>query len=320
MRRKRRLFQHRREVSQCHCLYLSSISTNLDSMFHSSLELDDKYAEVLRVMNEKLSAAEAKLSKSGDRIKDLEGEKKILEKEKAELVSRCQRYDENAQQHMNELEKMRLAHVQKAELKVIEMDTSNLKKQKATQSMLEEGRQRVAALSNIFTSRTITPTNFSALVHPQQHEPSAMARTEALQAVAPHYGVQQPHHQQYTNPMHPVGYTVGGGGTQPQLQQQPFVQQQQFEQQQYQQQQYPPNHTMQPHGNNVGGPMPPTHQQQYLQHTMQPAVFNVGGGGTQQQQQLPPQYHQNMQRRVFNDGDGGAGAFGRFCLLHIRIL
>ena len=291
-------------------------------MFHSSLELDDKHAEVVRVMNEKLSTTETKLNKSGDRIKDLEGEKKILEKEKAELVSRCQRYDENAQQHMNELEMMRLAHAQKAELKVIDMDTSNLKKQKATQVQLEEGRKRVAALSNtlITSRRNVTPTSFSALVHPQQHEPSAMARTEALQAVAPHYAVQQPHQQQYTNPMHPVGYTVGGGGTQPQLQQQPFVQQQQFEQQQYQQQQYPPNHTMQPHGNNVGGPMPPTHQQQYLQHTMQPAVFNVGGGGTQQQLQPPPQYHQNMQRRVFNDGDGGAGAFGRFCLLHIRIL
>jgi hypothetical protein len=262
-------------------------------------------------MNEKLSTAETKLSKSTERIKELENEKKILEKEKAELVLRCQRYDENAQQHRNEMEKMHLAHVQKAELKVMDMDTSNLKKQKATQSQLEEGRKRVAALSNIITSRNVTPTCFSALVHPQQHEPSAMARTEALQAIAPHYGVQQPHQQQYTNPIHPV-YTVGGGGTQ----QQPFVQQQQ----QFEQQQYPPNHTMQTHGNNVGGPMPPSHQQQYPQHTMQPAVYNVGGGGIQQQLQPPPQYHQNMQRRVFNDGDGGAGAFGRFCLLHIRIL
>jgi hypothetical protein len=34
-----------------------------------------------------------------------------------------------------------------------------------------------------------------------EHEPSAMARTEALQAIAPHYGVQQPHQQQYTNPI-----------------------------------------------------------------------------------------------------------------------
>ena len=169
-------------------------------MFHSSLELDDKHAEVVRVMNEKLSTTETKLNKSGDRIKDLESEKKILEKEKADLLLRCQRYDENAQQHMNELEKMRLAHAQKAELKVIDMDTSNLKKQKATQVQLEEGRKRVAALSNtlITSRRNVTPTSFSALVHPQQHEPSAMARTEALQAVAPHYAVQQPHQQQYT--------------------------------------------------------------------------------------------------------------------------
>jgi len=63
-----------------------------------------------------------------------------------------------------------------------------------------------------------------------------------------------------------------------------------------------------------------SHQQQYPQHAMQPVVYNVGGGGTQQQLQPPPQYHQNMQRRLFNDGDGGAGTFGRFCLLHIRIL
>lgn len=292
----------------------------MDSTFHSSLELDDKHDGAVKVMNEKLSTAETKLSKSADRIKELESEKRILEREKAELVSRCDRYDENAQQHRNEIEKMQLAHIQKTEMKVIDMDTSTLKKQKATQSQLDDGRARVAALSNIITSsRNITPTNFNALVHPQHHEPSATARTEALQAIAPHYGgVQQPHQQQYTNPMQPVVYNVGGGGAQQQLQQhQPFVQQQQ---QPFVQQQYPPNHTMQTHGNNVGVLMPPFHQQQYPQHTMQPAVYNVGGGGTQQQLQPPPQYHQNMQRRLFNDGDGGAGTFGRFCLLHIRIL
>ena len=284
-------------------------------------------------MNEKLSTAETKLSKSADHIKELESEKRILEREKAEFVSRCERYDENAQQLRIEIEKMQLAHIQKTEMKVIDMDTSNLKKQKAAQRQLDDGRARVAALSNIITnSRNVTPTNFNALVHPQQHEPSSTACMEALQTIAPHYGVQQPHQQQYTNPIHPVVYNVGGGGTQQQLQQQqPFVQQQQQpfvqqqqpfvqQQQQFEQQQYPPNHTMQTHGNNVGGLMPPSHQQQYPQHTMQPAVYNVGGGGTQQQLQPPPQYHQNMQRRLFNDGDGDAGTFGRFCLLHIQIL
>jgi len=81
MRRKRRLFQHRREVSQCHCLYLPSTSTNLDSTFHSSLELDDKHGGAVKVMNENLSITETKLSKSADRIKELETEKKILERE-----------------------------------------------------------------------------------------------------------------------------------------------------------------------------------------------------------------------------------------------
>lgn len=215
-------------------------------MFHSSLELDDKHGGAVKVMNEKLSLAETKLSKLADRIKELETEKKILEREKAELVSRCQRYDENAQQHRNEIEKMQLAHIQKTEMKVIDMDTSNLKKQKATQSQLDDGRARVAALSNIITSnRNVTPTSFGALVHPQQHDPSATARTDALQTIAPHYGVQQPHQQQYTNPIHPVVYNVGGGGTQQQLQQQqPFVQQQQQPFVQQQQQFYPPNHTI----------------------------------------------------------------------------
>jgi hypothetical protein len=125
--------------------------------------------------------------------------------------------------------------------------------------------------------RSKRPLRWEQSIHAQQiiiqlfpeHEPSAMARTEALQSIAPHYGVQQPH-----------------------------------------QQQYPPNHTMQTHGNYVGWPMLPSHQQQFPQHTIQPAVYNVGCGGTHQQLQPPPHYHQNMQRRVFNDGDGGAGAFG----------
>ena len=97
------------------------------------------------------------------------------------------------------------------------MDTTNLKKQKATQSQLVDGRDRIDFLSKIITStRNNTPTNFSALVRPQQHEPSAVARTEALQTITPHYhhgdGVMLPPPQQYTGQtMQPVGNNVGGG-------------------------------------------------------------------------------------------------------------
>lgn len=280
----------------------------MDSTFHSFLELDDKHAGAVKAINEKLSTAETKLNKSAERIKELENDKKILEKEKSELNSRCQRYDENEQQHKHDIEKMRLSHIQKSEMKVLDLDTTNLKKQKATQSQLDNGRDRIETLSKIITSsRNNTPTDFSALVRPQQHEPSAVARTEALQTITAHYqggdGVPPPQ-QQYTNHT-PVGNNVGVVMPPPQRG---------GPQQQY------PNQHLQPVRYNVGGGGP---QQQYPNQTSQLVRYDVGGGGLQQQLQPPPQQqypNQNMQRFVYYDGGGGAGDFGRFCLLHIRIL
>ena len=316
----------------------------MDSTFHSFLELDDKHAGAVKAINEKLSTAETKLNKSAERIKELENDKKILEKEKSELNSRCQRYDENEQQHKHDIEKMRLSHIQKsAEMKVLDLDTTNLKKQKATQSQLDNGRDRIETLSKIITSsRNNTPTDFSALVRPQQHEPSAVARTEALQTITAHYqggdGVPPPQ-QQYTNHT-PVGNNVGVVMPPPQQQytnHTPFgnnvgelmLPSQQYPNQNMQpdgnyagggpQQQYPNQH-LQPVRYNVGGGGP---QQQYPNQTSQLVRYNVGGGGLQQQLQPPPQQqypNQNMQRFVYYDGGGGAGDFGRFCLLHIRIL